>query len=39
LKRSNELIKESKLTEEEALELSKKMKAGRFKKLKEQGLV
>jgi len=39
LKLSNELLKESKLTEEEALELGRKMKEGRFKKLKEQGLV
>jgi len=39
LKLSNELLKESKLTEEEALELGRKMKKGRFKKLKEQGLV
>ncbi len=35
LKLSNELLKESKLTEEEALELGRKMKEGRFKKLKE----
>jgi len=39
LKLSNELLKESKLTEEEALELGRKMKEGRFKKLEEQGLV
>lgn len=39
LKLSNELLKESKLTEEEALELGRKMKEGRFEKLKELGLV
>jgi hypothetical protein len=39
LKLSNELLKESKLTEEDALELGRKMKEGRFKKPKEQGLV
>jgi len=39
LKLSNELLKESKLTEEEALELGRKMKEGRFEKLKELGFV
>jgi hypothetical protein len=39
LKLSNELLKESELTEEEAVELGRKMKEGRFEKLKEQGLV
>ena len=39
LKLSNELLKKSKLTEEDTLELGRKMKKGRFKKLKEQGLV
>ena len=39
LKLSNELLKESKLTEEEALELGRKMKEGRFEKLKELRLI
>ncbi len=39
LKLSNELLKESKLTKEDAVELGKKMKEGRFEKLKEWGLV
>ena len=36
---SDELLKESKLTEEDAIELGRKMKAGRFKYLKKRGLV
>jgi len=39
LKLSNELLKESKLTKGEAIELGRKMKRGRFKKLRERGLV
>jgi len=35
LKLSNELLKESRLTKEEAIELGRKMKKGRFEKLKE----
>ena len=39
LKLSNELLKESKLIEEDALELGRKMKKRRFEKLKELGFV
>jgi len=36
---SNELLEESGLSDEDALELGRRMKKGRFKKLKEMGLV
>ena len=36
---SSELLKDSELTEEDALELGRRMKEGRFEKLKEKGLV
>lgn len=37
--RLDDLLKESKLTEEDAIELGRMMKKGRFEKLKEAGLV
>jgi hypothetical protein len=39
LQRLNELLKDSKLTEEDALELGRMVKAGRFERLKQMGLV
>jgi len=39
LERLNELLKNSKLTEEDALELGRMVKQGRFEKLKQMGLV
>ena len=39
LERLNELLKDSKLTEEDALELGRMVKKGRFEKLKQMGLV
>jgi len=39
LERLNELLKNSKLTEKDALELGRMVKRGRFEKLKQMGLV
>ena len=39
LERLDELLKNSELTEEECIELGKKVKKGRFEKLKQMGFV
>lgn len=39
LERLNELLKDSKLTEEECVELGRMLKKGRFEKLKQMGFV
>ena len=39
LERLNELLKKSKLTEKECIELGRMVKEGRFEKLKQMGLV
>jgi hypothetical protein len=39
LQRINTLLKKSKLTEKDIIELSKKSRKGRFKQLKSQGLI
>ncbi len=39
LELSNELLKNSRLTEKDALELGRKIKKGRFEKLRQAGLV
>jgi len=39
LKKFREFAKDSKLTEEDAMELGRKLKKGRFKELKNKGLI